>query len=111
MEISKTTENDVVILNPDAAIIDEATHDLHTALQECVQGGELRIVVDLASVPFMDSRALEVLIDTHAELHRVGGEVKLARPTATCLDILKATRLDTRLQVHEDRASAARSFV
>lgn len=111
MEVNKTTENDVVVLSPDAAIIDEAAHDLHTALQECVQSGALRIVVDLANVPFMDSRALEVLVDTHAELLRVNGDVKLARPTATCVDILKATRLDARLQVHEDRAGAVRSFV
>ncbi len=111
MRINKSTENDVTILSPDAAIIDEATHALHTALQECVQGGELRIVVDLASVPFMDSRALEVLVDTHAELRHIDGAVKLARPTTTCLDILKATRLDARLQVHQDRAGAVRSFV
>ncbi len=110
MEIHKAEENGVVVLSPDAAVFDAASDQLFEALRECLDRGQARLVVDLASVAFLDSQALEALVDARAAVRAMGGDLVLCRPTSACKDILKVTRLDAQFEVFEDRSGAIRSF-
>ena len=110
MELRKTVDAGVVILAPDDPIFDDAVQDLESALAECLQAGVQKVVIDLSDVAFLDSQALEVLVTSQGMLRRVGGDLKLSRPSPKCRDILRVTRLDRRFDVHADRAASLRSF-
>ena len=51
------------------------------------------IILDFKSVPFMDSRALEILLRINVTLKQRGSVLKIIGLSAVCRDILTATRL------------------
>jgi len=110
MDVRRTVDNGVVILSPDAAVFGDGAAGLDKVLADCVDNGETKVSIDLSNVPFMDSRALEVLVVRQGELSAAGGDLKLARPSPTCRDILAATRLVHRFDIHPDRRATLRSF-
>lgn len=54
-----------------------------------------QVVLDLAEVPYMDSSAIAVLVETLQKIRKVGGSVTLLRPGRRVRDILQIARLDT----------------
>ena len=50
----------------------EHVSELATVLEECLQRGQPRMVLDLQGVALMDSAGLELLLDTHEECQRHG---------------------------------------
>ena len=110
MELRRTVENGVVVLSPNAALFDDAVDGFGSAVTQCVQAGEQKLLIDLGDVAFMDSRALEILMAAQDQLRSMGGDLKICRPSLTCRDILKVTRLARRFDVHADRATVLRSF-
>ena len=110
MDVRRTVDGGVVILSPDAAVFGDGAVGLDKALADCVDNGERKVAVDLSNVPFLDSRALEVLVSRQGELSTSGGDLKIVRPSSTCRDILAATRLVHRFDVQPDRGAMLRSF-
>lgn len=63
------------------------------------------VAFDLAEVPYMDSSAIAVLVETLQKLRKVGGSVTLLRPGKRVRDILHIARLDTIFKVADQAAS------
>jgi anti-sigma B factor antagonist len=81
--------------------------DLHTcpelraALQRLTDEGQLRIVLDLAAVPYVDSAALGVLVDAQRRLREKDGEIYLARVAPFVMRAFEITRLIRIFQTRE----------
>lgn len=60
---------------------------------------------DLSDVPYMDSSAIAVLVETLQKLRKNGGSVTLLRPAKRVRDILQIARLDTIFKVADHAAS------
>ncbi len=73
--------------------------DLHTCpelravLQRLMDEGKRHIILQLADVPYVDSAALGVLVDTQRRLREKGGGIYLAQVTAFVLRAFEITRL------------------
>ena len=77
-----------------------AQHKAH--LEELLSQNKTEILIDLKSVPYLDSAALEFLTKTHEELKGRGGHLKLFGMNPVCRDILTATRLVNVLHLYSD---------
>lgn len=81
--------------------------DLHTCpelrsiLQQMMEGGKHRIVLNLAEVPYLDSAALGVLVDAVRKARENGGGLYLVEVTPFVRRAFEITRLIKIFQVHE----------
>jgi anti-sigma B factor antagonist len=101
----------VLVLVPDGALIEEEVEDFARRVRECFQAGNVKIVVQMNNVPFIDSAGLEALVALYGESTALGGELKVSAPTEIGRDIFKATRLNNVIEVHNSTPDARRSFV
>lgn len=67
--------------------------DLRATLQRLMDEEKRQIILNLADVPYVDSAALGVLVDTQRRLKEKGGEVHLVHVTAFVLRAFEITRL------------------
>jgi anti-sigma B factor antagonist len=71
-----------------------------------IADGERRLVLDLGSLPFMNSSALGYLIKTRSVLQERGGQLGLARLQTAIRNILVVTNLESLFHLY-DTADAA----
>lgn len=74
----------------------------------CAQG-ETYLVLDCKKVLYMDSEALEHLLDAHEKVAAAGGKLKIVGLNSVCRDILTVTRLLAEFHVFGDLPEALRS--
>ncbi len=98
-------------LAPDGALTAENLPALQTRVEEARKAGASRVVLDLGRVAYFDSAGLEYLCDLAARLREEGGSLRLAGPNDLCRETLALTGIDARIPVHENLASAGRSFL
>jgi len=111
MKIRHYRQGIVTVLAPEAPILDDGVADLAGKIAECVSEGDLRIVVDLSKVSFIESAGLELLLAKARDLAAQGGNLKIAHPSEICAEVLRLTRLSKRLEVYESADDARRSFI
>ena len=111
MHVTKSVQGTVAVLTiRDALVVEELT-ELEDVLQDCMNGGLFRIVMDMRSVPFIDSAGLEMLQDLTLDLGKRGGDLRVTMLNDICKDIFVATRMDSFIQESDDQESAIRSLV
>jgi anti-sigma B factor antagonist len=91
--------------------VDETLKDFDTHLEECLGAGAIRLVIDIAQVPFIDSAGLERLQQVVSDLGRHGGDLRVAAPNDICSDIFLATRMENFVQVLPDKEAAIGSLL
>jgi len=106
----RTRQGAVDLIKGDEPIATQTLDDLIKLLDRCISQRQPRIVIDMASIPLMDSRGLELLVDCQRQSIARGGSIKLAAPTPLCRDILKATNVIAMFDVFENILEAAGSF-
>lgn len=79
------------------------------AIDDLCSQKQTAVVLDCKKTAFMDSVALEHLIDTHNKLRALGGGLKIVNLNSVCRDILVVTRLINVLNVYSDIPDALRS--
>ncbi|MHC4294407.1 MAG: STAS domain-containing protein, partial [Planctomycetota bacterium] len=66
------------------------------------------LVLNLEKVPFIDSDALEYLLNLHETLAERFGQVKLAKPDENIRKILEITRLESNFEIFETLPEAVK---
>jgi type IV pilus assembly protein PilB len=70
---------------------EEINAELKETLADCVESGEFGIIVDLADVPQVNSRAIEILLDAQDLLLHKGGRLKVVGAGAVVMETLQIT--------------------
>ncbi len=89
-------------VTPKKSITWENSADIRKILAQKIQAGVSEIILDFKQVGFLDSAALEMLIDSHDTLMSQGGVLKIVNLNEVCKDILLATRIINILSVYKD---------
>ena len=110
MEVSVTQHGAVAVLDLRGPLSGEHLADMDRSVQECIRNGALKIVLDLAQTPLIDSEGLEKIHALVTDLGKQGGDIRVAGANDLCKDIFRATRLDNIVQVFEDRHGAVSSL-
>jgi len=111
MEIEATRHGTVMVLKPQGALVEEELDSLHRAVDQQINAGSSRIVLDLADVPFVDSLGLEALLDIAEKTEEAGGGLRFACAPDITRDILAATRLVQRIELLDEIDMARKSFL
>ena len=93
MELVEHILPDVVFLQPRERLTVENEADLKAVVSHHLHAGRNRMVLDLAFVPYIDSCGLGTIAQTHVNMHRAGGWLKLQNVTGHNLHLLSVTRL------------------
>ncbi len=83
---------------------------LKDKVQSLLQQDRRQILIDLASVSYVDSAGLGELVQAYATTKNRGGALKLVNVTKRLKDLLVVTKLLTVFDTFDDEASALASF-
>lgn len=107
MEIdTELRDAEVGVITPRGRLNAVSARHFTEALTKVVDAGHHHVVVDLAETTFLDSSGLGALIAGLKTTRRMGGDLRLARPTPDVLDVLEVTNL-TRILRPRDTVEGA----
>lgn len=111
MKIERKRIGTVEVIGPEGALVDEDAELFAKTLVELLAATNPRFVLDMAQVPFTDSRGIESLVDTAGALHQRGGRLRLAAVTPTCREVLELTGQSRLVEFFDSAQDAVRSFL
>ena len=86
--------NNVVILDLEGKLmIGDGDILLREKVENLLEAGHRRIILDLANVPYVDSAGLGEIVRCYTTLSRKNGRLKLRNPSKRIQDLLKVTKL------------------
>ncbi|HSA93173.1 MAG TPA: STAS domain-containing protein [Terriglobales bacterium] len=109
INVRKFTDVFVVQLRGDLKIGD-AVDGFRQTLEDLLNGGDTRIVVNIAQVPMIDSSGIGVLVRTLTSAKQRGGSLKLVSPSKLAMQTLKIVGLLNLFEIFDDEDAAVQSY-
>ncbi len=100
----------VIIICPERGLKGEAEYLLKDRIDTLVREGRMEILIDLKHMPRIDSSELGRLIRSHISARQAGGKVRICSVSDRVMILMKMTRLDTVLDLHDTEEEALRSI-
>lgn len=110
MEISERKAEGLVVLAPQGRFDMVSAPAVKARIDELAVGGDVRIVIDLQGVGFMDSSGLGALIGGLKTARQAGGDVRIAHPGEQVRAVLRLTNLDRILAPYDTVDEASRGW-
>jgi anti-sigma B factor antagonist len=111
MTITERKSGDVTILDVEGKILlGEGDVQLKRKIDELIERKEIKLLLNLANVPYMDSGGLGEIVRSYTTVKRAGGELKLLNATKRISDLLTITKLITVFEIFEDEGEAVKSY-
>ncbi|MDH5766207.1 MAG: ATPase, T2SS/T4P/T4SS family [Gammaproteobacteria bacterium] len=99
-EVVKSRIGLMTYLSPKGDLLELNSIDqLKSAIDDCIDSRETHIVVDMVMVQRINSHALEMFLDAHDELLKIGGWIKLAQVEEHIKKIFLITNLLNTIQI------------
>jgi anti-sigma B factor antagonist len=84
--------------------------DFSSTIAGLVAGGNRDILIDLASVTYVDSATIGCLMDLYRQVHGAGGHLKLSGVQKRVETMLTLTGAQNFIEIHADEPTAVKSF-
>jgi anti-sigma B factor antagonist len=84
--------------------------DFASTVSSLIGGGNKKILIDLASVTYVDSATIGCFMDLYRQADAAGAKLKLAGVQKRVETMLTMTGAHNFLELHPDEASAVKSF-
>jgi anti-sigma B factor antagonist len=111
MRIDERTVDGVTILDLHGKmLIGEGDELLREKINQLVENGTEKILLNLAEVPYVDSAGLGEIVRCYTTVSRKNGKLKLLHLTKRIHDLLSITKLLTVFETFESEEEAVRSF-
>ena len=111
MKIDEQQVGSAGVLSPIGALVDEDGEKFSTLLMQRVTSSNPRVIISFQEVPYVDSVALEGLLDATDELARRAMTLKLVAVPPACREILELTDVSSKFSFFESVQDAVRSFL
>ena len=112
MKVAVERHGTVTVVTPHDALSEATLGDLQDALNQVAEsGGQARTVLDLNQVAFVDSTAIEFLLDIGGAEGQRGFQPRVAALNETVRDALYLTEVLPRLAVYDSVEAAVRSYL
>ena len=98
---TRTIASNVTVIQPKGRLNMAAASMLRKQLQDIVEGGSSRIVVDLSATDFIDSSGLGALISGLKIARQEGGDLRIAATPKQVGTVLELTNLNRVLPTYE----------
>ena len=90
--------------------IGEGDVKLRKAVEELLDGGDRKIILDLDGVKYIDSSGIGELVSSYTTITNRGGELRLSRLNSKIYSLLQLTALVTVFQIYDSNEDAIQSF-
>jgi anti-sigma B factor antagonist len=111
LDIQQREREGIVILDlKGRLVVGEPIASLRERIRELSEGGRNNVILDLASVDYIDSTGLGGLVISYSTLKRAGGALKVLNLSKRNIELLVLTKLSTVFEVFNDEQDAVNSF-
>ncbi len=111
MVIDERTVGEVTVLDLKGKMtLGEGDELLKDKINSMLANGRKKLVLNLESVPYIDSAGLGEIVRTYTTVSRQGGSLKLLNLTKRIEDLLSITKLLTVFETFDTEADAVKSF-
>ena len=83
---------------------------LSETIRDLAKKGQKKILLNLAGVTYVDSSGVGQLVGAFTTARNQAADIKLLKPSAHVLDLLKTTKLYGVFDIQEDETAAIQSF-
>lgn len=88
----------------------DAVDGLRQTLEEMIGGGDIRIVINLAEVPMIDSSGIGLLVKLLVSTKKIGGNIKLLQPSKFAIQTLRLVGVLNLFEAYDAEDAAVASF-
>src|SRR5437588_13102694 len=110
MRVDHCIRNGVVIISPRGRLTVETEAQFVQVVRHILNDGRIRLVLNLADVPYIDSSGLGAIAHTYTSAWRRGGDLKLLNVKARNRQVLSVTQLLSVFEVFDSEEEAVRRF-
>lgn len=111
MKIAERQSGDITILDVQGKLLlGEGDEIFHEAVNRVVEAGRLKLVINMAEVPYVDSSGISELVRTYVTLGKRGGRMTLVSLTRRVHELLSITRLLTVFETFDSEEEAVDSY-
>jgi len=110
VKIDEQRHGDVTVVGPQGPLTGADTDQFQAHMVKLLNERSAMIVLDASKIPFVDSRALEVLVDVTEQLIRSGRALKLVGVNSTLREVLEVTELASLFEQFDDVGAAVGSL-
>ncbi|HEY9507000.1 MAG TPA: STAS domain-containing protein [Gemmatimonadales bacterium] len=110
MGFSKTLNDGVAILKVEGQLIVGNRQELKGLVQEGLDQGERKFVIDCTQTGYIDSSGLGALVSLSRKVREQGGELRIAGLNEDLRALFELTKLDTLFHISPTADDAVASF-
>jgi anti-anti-sigma factor len=110
MRINAYARDGVLIIEPRERLTDETEREFTATVLSFLRAGMLRLILNLAAVPYLDSLGIGAIVHAYTSTRRAGGTLKLVHVTGRNRQLLTVTKILTVLEAYDSEDDAVRSF-
>ena len=110
MEISKSAQQDVRMVALAGRFDAQSAPQVDAALQQTLQEGAGKLLVDMARVDYISSAGLRVLLATAKKVSASGGQLKLCGLQPYVLEVFEVAGFTSIFQITPDAGQALAAF-
>lgn len=106
LSIEIDVKGDTVVVRLSGSADMDSCQLLNERLMEASEGSPTLLVLDLAGLGFICSLGLGAIVAAYLRMVRIEGRLRLVGPPDQVRELLRITKLDTLLEVHDSVAQA-----
>ena len=110
MRMQEIVRGEVVVIRAKDRLTVETEAEFRQGVRRLLDGGQTRLVLDLAAVPAIDSCGLGAMVAGFVSARRRGGGLKLVNASRHHLHLLAVTKLITVFELFDSEEEAVRSL-
>jgi anti-sigma B factor antagonist len=110
-QLASRNVGDVLVISLSGRFIaGEATARLRELVDQAVELGTQKLLIDMAGVNYLDSSGIGELVHAHIRADKAGGRLRLTRLNAKIFDLMRMTHLDKVMDIENDESQALAAF-
>ena len=106
MEISSKTENNVLIVSVNGRIDAVTSPELESSIQELLDGGTNKLIMDLSELEYISSAGLRVILSTAKKLKALDGDILVANLQGPVMEVFEISGFSSIIQVFDSVENA-----
>ena len=101
MDLDIQKRGETTVLVPHGRIAEAEAHRLEKELTTLLDEGEVKLVIDMSDVPYVNSSCLGALMMAMKRARQCNGHLRIVRPQPLVRDIFESTKLTKIFSIHE----------
>ena len=110
MKLDLREKNGVGILVLSGQLTSASERQFREAIDTLIESGRMNILLDFTELDYMDSSGIGELVAGYRTIERLGGALKILKPSKRIQDSLELTQLLPIFEIFEDVETAIASY-